>query len=480
MNQVIKAPSAEISWKMGPVLLAVLAGSMVASLQMMNPLYLLLAVAGVAVLALALDPWKGVILMLLASQANFYRFEYGAFTVRPEQMIFVLAAGAWVILVFARRKAILYSTILDKAIWALLITGLLSSFLNSPVPRAGYQGVALQLIYVSMYFFTVNVLLNNRSKIDSVVKLLMAVAALHAFYALIALGSFLGGVFIGGVSKAHVIVSGYPSTMGLLFEPNLFGAFVAAMTMVFAAHLVTQGKQKIMKNRFLVMGFAVLFVATITSMTRGAWIGIIVAMPALIFCAKPRWNVINPRGVTLLLEIIALFIIIVPFANYALSSQGKTDALIGRMDDIVNLESGTATGRLETGRLAIDEWKDHPIIGRGVMSLRVGERRGWLYSTFSQSLHDTGLVGLGLTLWIHLAPVFYALWASTKTRNNIRKASLIGLALGAVVMAVASQSSSFFWLGFPWIYLGVLVAMAKITIDEDKAARAAVPAGQAG
>ena len=468
-----------MTWKASALLLALLAGSLAASLVRMNPVYLLLAVVVVAALALALNPWKGVILMLLATQVNFYSFDVGAFTFRPEQLIFLLAASAWIILVFAQGKAVIYSTILDKAIWLLLAAGILSSFLNSSVPRAGYQGVALQLVYVSIFFFTVNVLLNNRSKIDSVVKLMMAVSVVHALYALIALGFFISGIFIGGISDAHIIASGFTATTGLMSEPNLFGAFTGMMTLVFAAHLVTPGKNKIMKSRYLVIGFVLLFTACAASMTRGAWIGVVIAVPALIFCAKPKWNVINPKAIMLFLMIVSLFIVVLPIVNNATSSQGNSDVLYTRIGDIVNVSSGTGEGRLIVEGLALDEWKDNPIIGDGVLSFRQLGRHGWLFGAFIQNLHDTGLVGLGLTMWIFLVPIIYGLWASTKAKSNIRKASLIGFSLGAVTMFTASQVSSFFWLGFPWFYLGVLIAMAKTTLDEDKAANAAVADGRA-
>jgi O-antigen ligase len=85
-----------------------------------------------------------------------------------------------------------------------------------------------------------------------------------------------------------------------------------------------------------------------------------------------------------------------------------------------------------------------------------------------QSLHDTGIIGLFFMLLIHVIPVIYALYAYGKTDSGIRRASLAGMALGAVVMFIASQASSFFWLGFPWLYLGILVAMSKDTIETAK------------
>lgn len=440
-----------------------------------------LAGAIVAVAYAGVDLWRGLILLVLATQVGVFTFDAGQYTLRPDQLVFLYALFVFVLL-FMMRRARLRSTILDIPIVGLVVVGTVSSYLYASDPGYSFRSLALQMVYMAMYYLTVNILLERRDKIDTVVRFMMIVAVLHAAYAMTSLATNTFGLNIGGISYSHLSTLSIPSTAGFFPEANLLGAFATIMLALFLTHLTAQRGTGIMKNRYLTLGVLLLFGISLTSLTRSAWVGLIVILIALPFYAKPKRNVINPRALTIILAVVLVTALVVfPIINYLFSAaSGKSNALLDRFDNIINFESTSFEGRAAIQDVAIEQWRAKPILGYGVLSMPVGARsnRGWLFSTVIQSLHDTGLVGGFFMLWIHVAPIAYGLYASRKTRDRIRRASLIGLSLGALALFISSQLSSFIWLGFPWVFMGILVAAAKDTIDAARSAERGTQSGR--
>lgn len=450
--------------------LAVPFGIVVGWLLTQNIVMAVLVVGAFLTLLVATNPWRGVVLLLLATHFNGFRFDYGAFTFRPDQLVFVIVLLVAVIF-FLRGRLKLYRTLLDVPIALFLLVGLIASVVNSPDPTYSYQGLLLQTVYASMYFLTVNIMLNYRDRLDDTVKAFIVFAILHAGYAIVAFVAFQAGITLGGISTAHYRTLSFPSTSGFFQEANLYAAFVATAVVLVAAHLVSNEETGIMKRRTLVIGLLMLLTVTATSMTRSVWVGLLIILLILPFYSRPRRNVINPKAVGIIISlVVGLGLLVLPALNYAFSAaSGKPDALYQRMSELVDFSSGSGAGRLDIQDIALERWDERPFIGHGVLSLEGREGsfgRGWLYSSFIQSLFDTGIIGAAMIILIHLIPIIYAFMAARRTSDSSRKATLMGLSFGALVMLIASQASSFLWLGFPWVYLGMLMAISKATLDD--------------
>lgn len=457
---------------------AIVSGAIIAELQNVSLLLAILAILGSVLLFYARKPFSGFIILYIATQLSGYRYHYGILTLRSDQLALIVVLIGWCFS-FLRGKSRIYSTILNIPIAILLITGVISSYLFSPMKFQSYQSVFLQFVYILIYFFTVNVLLDNRKKIDWVVKFVMVVGVLHIVYAIVAQLFFLSGVYIGGISPSGRRVN-RPLTSGFFQESDLLGAYAGMMIAIFAAHLFKKDGTGVFNLRVLIIAMMLFIYAAISSFARAPWIGIILIIIFYVFYAKPPKTLFNPRTVTFLISAaLAFLVIIFPVLNFAYSEfSGKENMLWSRFQEILNFESGSGAGRVKVQEYALYKWEKHPVIGNGVLSLpreevaeQVAAPSPWLYSSVIQSLHDTGLVGAACMLWIHIAPVIYALYASRKARTAERRAYLVGLSMGAVVMGVSSQSSSFFMLGFPWIYTAILVAIAKITLQEAETPR---------
>lgn len=452
--------------------IAGLLGLLLARLMVLNPVVALIFVGALAVLAVATNLWRGAILLLLASQFNGFRFDYGAFTFRPDQLVLLVVAGI-VLVYFVAGRFKLFRTVLDIPIVAFLLVGLLASALNSPDQAYSYQGLMLQVVYAGMYFMVVNILLNFRDKLDDTIKAFLLIAIAHSIYAIVAFVSFQVGVNIGGISSAHYGSLGLPSTSGFFQEANLFAAGIVLAVVLFSVHIVSYTDTKLFRNSLMAFGLIVTITVVATSMTRSVWVGLVIVLIILPFYSRPRRNIINPKALGIICAFaVTLGLVILPALNYAFSTtSGDENALYTRMSELVDFSSGSGAGRLDVQDIAFERWDEKPIIGHGILSLEGREGsygRGWFYSSFVQSLFDTGLAGALLIILIHVIPIIYALYAARMTRSPLRRVTLVGLALGALVMAVASQASSFFWLGFPWIFLAILIAIAKSTIEDER------------
>jgi hypothetical protein len=58
-------------------------------------------------------------------------------------------------------------------------------------------------------------------------------------------------------------------------------------------------------------------------------------------------------------------------------------------------------------------------------------------------------------LWIHVGAVVYPVRAWVRTRRNPGSANLLGFGVGNAVLFFTSQFSNLYFVGFPWVFLGL-------------------------
>jgi len=347
-----------------------------------------------------------------------------------------------------------------------IVVSLVSSFLYSNDRLASYQGTLLLFVYVLMYVITVNILLEHSDKLKAAIKFLLILAVVHGVYAVIALAANKAGVNFGGVDAGHI--ENAISLQGGFQEPNFLGAFAAAIGLIFLALLA--GRDIEISKFKLSVGAGLMMLVLILTFTRTSWVGFIAGLVLLVFLQKPDRNIFNPRAaaivVTLLILVVAIFL---PFAN-ALESNKVSQ----RLENIFNFSSGSAEGRVKVQQLAVEQWKDAYLFGNGTLSLEAPEdlaapaAKAWIYSSFLQVLHDSGIVGLLFLLWFQLGVIMIAARGYVRTHDSFLRAVLAGLIAGSIEMMISSQSSSFLWLGFSWIFAGITVAVAQIASRESE------------
>lgn len=126
-------------------------------------------------------------------------------------------------------------------------------------------------------------------------------------------------------------------------------------------------------------------------------------------------------------------------------------------------------------RDAVVQWLDHPWIGNGpnAFALKNNVRqdltpgvRAWISNAILMTLHDTGLIGLALLgfwfLWIGLD----AWRAYRAVAPGPERTTLFGLLIGMAALLIAYQLTTALWLGFTWVYLGLIRSGTQILRPE--------------
>jgi hypothetical protein len=214
----------------------------------------------------------------------------------------------------------------------------------------------------------------------------------------------------------------------------------------------------------------------VLSLTRSAWIAVIVAAPAawLLFdrrraaAAGPAlWQTAwaLPAALMVLIGIFQWVPATPPPATAAsrLAMQQRSSAVQARVASFGQLESDfTLNTRIQDAMWAIEDWRASPWLGRGtggflqIHGIRVGTE-AWISNLILHTLVDTGLVGLVVQMSL-FGLIAHRTWrAAAATSSEGLAAGLRALTLGFLVMAVGYQLTDGTWLAVFWIHLGLML-----------------------
>src|SRR5581483_4834293 len=108
-------------------------------------------------------------------------------------------------------------------------------------------------------------------------------------------------------------------------------------------------------------------------------------------------------------------------------------------------------------------WNDflaHPLLGNGVNVFAQkytspAGARDWISNLVLMALHDTGIVGT-LLLGAWLMGLGAAVWHALRVGRGMPRTFLLALSIAYVALLFCYQATSVFWLGWNWVYLGLL------------------------
>jgi hypothetical protein len=140
--------------------------------------------------------------------------------------------------------------------------------------------------------------------------------------------------------------------------------------------------------------------------------------------------------------------------------------------NLVNPGSQTAIVRLFQYSLALQQTAQHPILGYGTFSFAALAAEGsdfqqyenwrnlWIGNYLLLALHDTGVIGLGLTVGVLFTILKNASRVLAATGAAVREYAsvIVGLVGAAVTLMVAFLTTSGFSLGYSWLIMGLLGA----------------------
>jgi O-antigen ligase len=339
-------------------------------------------------------------------------------------------------------------------------------------------------VYVSMYFATVILLAGAPDWARRMPSILVRLGIAQAVLGLGVFLLFSAGIEVGGVAMGQV-VWGAPSVHTTFVEGNLLGAFLALVCVLIAVELVIL-REPGRSPRMLLAGFCLCGVTLVLTLTRSAWIALLLMLMALV---TERLLVTRSAAMTLraFAPVVAGVAVIIAVSAVVLDpllsrSGGEDSVLLARVTSLsviagmdpesafahgrrsrVALGSHSAImGRLSLLRTALGRWPEAPLLGHGTFAGEIIARRYWM-SSLVQALYDTGLVGVAGLIALQMLMVVIPWREARRLTDPPLRACLLGCAGGNAVLGLTSLLSSFLWVGFPWIFMGLTMALATTT-----------------
>lgn len=432
-----------------------------------DPVFAALLVGAVVVLLVSMDSFRAWMLLMAALLFSSYRYEAGAFTVRPHYLVLLALSGGYLLALLIGKKK-LHKVPMLVPLLGLLFLNFISTALFSPVKPAGFRMVLILALNILIYAMTVTTLQQHRENLERAVKFFLLAGAAQGIYGIITFIGYYVGVNIGGLTEKGF--GGFVRIKAGFQEADVLGIFISMLALMFIALLTSRDDVGIRK-KYLIAGVVLSLVVSVLSLVRAGWIGLVLGIVVLLFLQKRTLDLINRKTVMFALAIAFLFVSFAALPIMKDLSRGAPDIILSRMSQIFDTSKGTSGGyRVRNQQVALAQWKQQPLLGQGIGGVDPGGSKSnpkyalMINSTLIQSLHDTGVVGLLLFVLVQIGILFVMIRGYLKTASAFLRSALAGfIAVHIAMMIVTAISSpSVSWLGLTWIFDGVAVAIAIV------------------
>lgn len=431
-------------------------------------LYVFLAVVaalGALILIPLRWPYGALTVLFAASAMPNFTFQVFSWNAKPENFVVPLVALA----VFAQVALTQERLLLRATDWLLVaFVGMnyIGSSINSPQPQATLRWALQFTLAAASYFVTIR-LVNDRERLRKAMKIFLIVGTAEMGYGLLCYASNrMFGTQAGITPYSYFEDS--PAIRGSLWEPNIFGGYAAAFSVMFLFYRLNAGSRR---GRYTV-GFLLASFALILSLARQGWIGFSVGL-VFVFWYHARRNSVTFRsllswGATISIVALALILIAVQGNEYL----GERLQTMAHPDEVY-----TFAHRMVFNMAALDHARQHPWLGWGSSSFGLfwnwetpwdGITPAWTGNLEIRMLHDTGVIGLGLFLAFIAKLLGGALTTLKKTDNADDLHTIGALVSGLLVLLVAFQATDATTMAFPWVHLGLLAAGIRVLEERTK------------
>lgn len=474
------------------------------------------ALGGSVALILALGPGRGgLFALLLMASLNRYTAEIAGISLKPEHIAVSIVA---VVLLPRLRGLIQNLRLVDLLLLAWLGWSVIGGLLNAPDPGDSTR-LWIQLLLAAFPYFAVVTTVRTAGRLIAIVDgwMLITIAvglfgiASHLLYA----WDVNLGIQINPVTADPTV----PSTFR---ESNLFGSAMMILALVAIGMLLLGYRRRRLAAVATVVGVVGLQV----SFTRTAWVafifGILMLAGLLVLLSvrnayRLSPDLLRPVGATVAAGLIATAFVWLPVGDQSIREEranivaeqatrkaqaiatmtaGDQEAqatrsslivetptavfvptpspenpdIVGRVGSITDTSDSSLRIRIDFARQALSDWRDHPVAGKGIGSFgqtytTTSFDRAWLSNTFVRTLHDGGIIGLGL----FLAPLAMLAVSGLRLIDGVplepgsdldRLALVFGVAVAG--MFIAFQATEGFQLAWYWAILGLYAAAVRL------------------
>ena len=445
-----------------------------------------------------------LVLLVAAVSADRFGIRWHGVNFRLELIAaVVLAIGA----VVTWRVASLHIGLIEWCLAGWLAVGAISSVVFSPAPRESLRLTLILIGMVALYGLTV-VFLRSRTDLVRAAVVWIAVGTVVAAIGMVEamLYAFLGshvGIAFDGTAAGNLVVFA-PRVTSTLWEANIFGSYMLIVwALAFALSLAPAARTPVRTWALrIAMGAATMGI--VISTTRVVWVVAPLLMLLMLAVALRRrllsWrrllaDFFNPNLVGLavgLALVTAMSVVSCPssarISSAASSSSPASEPAPTTASPLGGpgcFQSGSVfmqhshgffaasstssfTGRLKIAQQALKGWLQRPVLGNGSGSYSYvfgAASGGWLGNLPLHILFDTGILGLLLLLVALVAAgraAFRALLAAVPAWEPTHYV-LFGLVPAGLSLLVTYEFTDGTWLGFTWVFFGMLVAAGRLT-----------------
>jgi O-antigen ligase len=326
------------------------------------------------------------------------------------------------------------------------------------------RGLSLDVITLDLIVLYVALAgyLSSPGRLIGAVRLWLGVAAVEAVVGALAFALYLSRHAAGpGIQLEPV--TGAPMVYGTLYEADIFGSYMSAAFLI-ALALATDETVRHKTPLYVVCALAAL--GLLLSGARSAWgatmLGAVLLLALLRLGRGGRRTRLALRFTGGLVAVA-----VVVGVGLAFAPSSVTHALWARAQGLLNFGSGSGYGRLLLYKVALAQWRAHPLLGTGPGSFSyrlpgdTAPGPAWLPNLTLQVLHDTGVLGLLALLWLCAAFYVTTLRALWRAPAGPLRTALGGLIAAITALLIAFQLTPGFTLGYTWALLALGVAASS-------------------
>ncbi len=438
-------------------------------------------IAAVALLTAAgITPLAPLMLMLIVSplRALIATERPGLLPVDAGQLAFGLFVGAWLVHRLVVRRTLLHWSSSPIALLPLpfIVAGALSLF--AAQDAAAWAAEWIKWLQISVLIVLCVDVVRGRDW-----ELLLAGLAAAGIANLI-IGAY---EFFGGSGALHLLINDrFFRAFGTFGQPNPFGGFMGLLTPLMAGAALGYGLRAWQAFRAgardwralaATVGFAAcagLFAAgVIMSWSRGAWLGLIVALAGLLFALPRRLHVsLALLGAAAALVFFAAAAGLLPGSIIERLSSAFSDTFA--VSDVrgvdITTENYAVIERLAHWQAALEMARQHPWIGVGLgnYETRYPDVRllnwkfplGHAHNFYLNVLAETGMIGLCAYLVLWLA-VFVLTWRTRRHADPVARLTAAGLFGVWCYLSVHSLTDNLY-VNNLFLHLGVMLGLLAV------------------
>lgn len=418
----------------------------------------------------AKSPMAAIAALVVASAVPRLFIEVMGMKAHPEHIV----SGAMILVapfLWKKRERKVQWITADYWVIAYLTLIFFSSIFMSIDPGQTSKWAFEQMLAILCYFW-LRLLIVDKERFRWAFRFLLAAGSVACAYAII---SFYSNLLFGSTFGVDLEQYGdMPATYGLQYEPNILGAYGAALAVMMLVMYLRERQKKYL------IGYAFFGLASMAiSLSRAALIATAVTLVLAGFFALRRGWLTQRVVFSVAIATVAATIIVLPVVLQHYTERFSTVDVTD-----FSADPNTLTRAVQTVS-AFDEVAKHPIFGGGVASFQLAfdwqsmgigwEDQGWIGNTELRVLHDTGIMGLTAFLVF----LFTLIHAARKLLKRELSTEVEALLMSCVVYVITFQATEGTLLAFPWIQLGLIgSAVALSSAEENKEMRPAeiVPA----